>query len=389
MPRKIENIEVYAFDRPSDRVYLGETANGTVDLGPDYFVRKFNGTIYPKRDRSIVVCLTDSDGAQGWGETYGLVAPKAVAALISDIFGPYLKNLDADRPDQVWDQLYELQRVRGYWGGFLGDALAALDIALWDLSSRSNGQSLQAALGRAGGGQLDAYVSGLPPKTRAERVELAQAWKAKGFNKVKLPIGAVDDGDVIGEMNALRAGLGDDQDIALDMHWTHSAAETIALDHELRDMKPWYLEAPTKPEDIDAQREIAAGINAPLALGEEWRTDWDYRHRQDACHIIQPEMGHTGVTQFMRMGRMAAHNEAQIIPHATIGLGIFMSASLRASLAAGAVAHEFQHTIYHQNAALLEGAAPCSTGVFDIPDTPGHGVTPNDEAFEYLKPIKI
>ncbi|MDE0591571.1 mandelate racemase/muconate lactonizing enzyme family protein [Halocynthiibacter sp. C4] len=388
MPRRIEKLEVFAFDRQTDRPYLGDTANGVVDLGPDYFVRQFNGTIYPKRDRSIVVCLTDSDGAQGWGETYGLVAPKAVVALIDDLFGSYLKTLDPDRPDQVWDKLYELQRVRGYWGGFLGDALAALDIALWDLAAKSKGESIQSALGRKGGGQLAGYVSGLPPKTRQERVDLAVSWKERGFDSVKLPIGAVDDGDVVGEMNALRDALGDEHRISLDIHWTKTAKETIELDAALQGMNPWFLEAPTKPEDIAAQQEIAQSIKAPLALGEEWRTEWDYRYRTDACHIIQPEMGHTGITQFMRMGRMAQEHGAEIIPHATIGLGIFMAASLRASLAAGASSHEFQHTIYHRNAALLEGAASCENGYFEIPDTPGHGVTPNDDAFQYLTPIK-
>lgn len=384
MPRRIEKIDVFAFERPNEQAYLGKTDLGTVDLGPDYFVRLFNGTIYPKNDRSIVVSLTDSDGVTGWGETYGLVAPKAVAALISDLFGPYLKTLPLDDPSHVWDQLYELQRVRGYWGGYLGDALAALDIALWDLTSRSSNQSLQAALGRAGQGILDAYVSGLPPKTHPERVELALSWKEKGYNKVKTPIGAVDNGDVIGEMFGLRKALGDDHDIALDMHWTHTADETLFLDQALTEMKPWFLEAPTKPEDIEAQHKIAAGLTVPLGLGEEWRTEWDYRYRQKACHIIQPEMGHTGVTQMVRMAKLAKENNAQIMPHATIGLGIFMAASLRTAVAIDADAHEFQHTIYHRNGALLEGLAECKDGAFFVPDTPGHGVKPTNEAMKYL-----
>ena len=98
-------------------------------------------------------------------------------------------------------------------------------------------------------------------------------------------------------------------------------------------------------------------------------------------------MGHTGVTQFMRMSQRAQAQGAEIIPHATIGLGIFMAASLRASLAAGASCHEFQHTIYHRNAALLDGAASCANGSFDVPNTPGHGVSPNKEALQFLTPI--
>lgn len=166
-----------------------------------------------------------------------------------------------------------------------------------------------------------------------------------------------------------------------------TAQETLELDTALEPFRPWFLEAPTQPEDIEAQRTIARSISAPLAIGEEWRTDWDYRQRLDCCHIIQPEMGHTGVTQFGRMAQLATQRGVPILPHATIGLGIFASASLRAALAFGAAGHEFQHTIYSRNAELLDGAAPVRNGFFEVPDTLGHGVTPNDEAKGYLTPL--
>ena len=98
-------------------------------------------------------------------------------------------------------------------------------------------------------------------------------------------------------------------------------------------------------------------------------------------------MGHTGVTQFMRIAKLTRESEVQLIPHATIGLGIFMAASLRASLAADVETHEYQHTIYDRNCALLEGAAACEAGRFIVPDTPGHGVSPNADAFRYLTKI--
>jgi galactonate dehydratase len=98
-------------------------------------------------------------------------------------------------------------------------------------------------------------------------------------------------------------------------------------------------------------------------------------------------MGHTGVTQFMRIGRAAREAGAAVIPHATIGLGIFMAASLRAAVALGTEAHEFQHTIYHRNGELLAGASACDEGRFIIEDTPGHGVSPLADAFRFVTQI--
>ncbi len=389
MHSAITKIETYVFEREPNDAYLGDLSDDDIILNEHHFVRSFNGTVYPQRDRSVVVRVEDKNGVVGWGETYGLVAPKIVAALIDDLFGPYLKALPPQSPDKVWDAFYLLQRNRGYWGGYLADTFAAIDIALWDLHARAGGHSIQAALGAPGTGIVKGYVSGLPKKTTEERVELAQSWKEKGFNELKIPISATNKGDVASEFEALRIGLGEDHKIALDMHWTKSAAETIALEESIRPFNPWFIEAPTIPEDIDAQIEIGTTIQTPLAIGEEWRTEWDYKQRQKACQIVQPEMGHTGITQFARIGKLAKANNAKIMPHATIGLGIFMAASLRASLAVGVEAHEFQHTIYHRNGALLDGVAPTDKGEFFIPDTPGHGVEPNADGLKHLTLLEV
>ncbi|GAA6210173.1 mandelate racemase/muconate lactonizing enzyme family protein [Cognatishimia sp. WU-CL00825] len=384
MTDRIEHIQVFVFERQRDENYLGEVAKGEQAIGDHHVVRHFNGTIYPRQDRSVVLKLTDADGVVGWGETYGLVAPKTILAIIEDLIGPYLKTLDCSDPAKVWDALYDLQRVRGYWGGYLADALAAIDIALWDIHARKCGKSLQAVLGKPGAYKLHGYVSGLPQKTRAGRIEEALRWKGLGFDSIKIPVSATDDGDVVGEFAALREALGDDHRIALDLHWAFSVSEVTEMDQDLEPYNPWFLEAPVKPEDIQAQVAVGRSIKAPLALGEEWRSEWDYIPRVGACSIVQPEMGHTGVTQFMRMAKRAVKASSRLIPHATIGLGIFMSASLRASVAAGAESHEFQHTIFGRNAELLDGATACQSGAFEIPDTLGHGVTPNADGLAHL-----
>ncbi|ODP36573.1 MULTISPECIES: mandelate racemase/muconate lactonizing enzyme family protein [Sphingomonas] len=389
MAEPVDLIEIFEFRRPSDDSYMGTLDDRDVALGQYHFVRRFNGTVYPTADRSVVIRIVDANGAEGWGETYGLVAPKIVAELVGELFGPLLGARAPENPSDFWDAAYALQRNRGYWGGYLADTLAALDIALWDLHARRRCESLQASLGRAGAGRLPCYVSGLAGASTAQRVEMGREWQCRGFDSVKIPVSATDNGDVVGEIAALRAGLGADQRIALDLHWTLTASETLALDRALVPHRPWFLEAPTVPEDIAAQRGIADKAVHSIALGEEWRTEWDYRTRLECCRIVQPEMGHSGITQFMRIAALANRQGAQIIPHATIGLGIFMAASVRASLAAGASSHEFQHTIYHRNGALLDGIATCEAGAFDIPETTGHGVRPNAQAFELMTQIGI
>jgi multiple sugar transport system substrate-binding protein len=84
-----------------------------------------------------------------------------------------------------------------------------------------------------------------------------------------------------------------------------------------------------------------------------------------ACAIVQPEMGHKGVTEFMRIGLYAQAHHLKVIPHATIGIGLFLAASLHASSALSAVeCHEYQHSIFEPNRRLLVGDMDCSQGLY-------------------------
>ena len=126
-----------------------------------------------------------ADGTPGWGETYGIVAPLAVLAILRDVMIPIVEGRDPRDASAIYDELYDLMRVRGASGGYYGDALAAIDIALWDLAAKEAGVPLHQAIGTRRVDRVPAYVSGLPKATLDERVALAKDWQARGFGGVK------------------------------------------------------------------------------------------------------------------------------------------------------------------------------------------------------------
>ena len=135
---------------------------------------------------------------------------------------------------------------------------------------------------------------------------------------------------------------------------------------------------------------VAENSGQPIAVGEDWRTIFDARLRIDrnACHIVQPEMGHTGITQFMRIGRHALTHQLEIIPHATIGSGIFLAASLQASAALGGVtSHEFQHSIFEPFRSFMATPLSCGDGEYAVPHLPGIGVSPSEEMLKHMTPV--
>jgi galactonate dehydratase len=387
MSERVAKVEAFSITIPRDTPYLGALRPGEEPNAKGYFIRKGNRTVYSIVDRTVLVRIETASGVVGWGETYGLAAPRATMALISDLLADFVIGADPFDVAVIHDRLYNMMRVRGYTGGFYLDALAAIDIALWDVAGKIAGLPLVKLLGGRWRDTIPAYVSGLPKPDLKSRVALADEWKRKGFSAFKFAAPVADDG-VVAEMAALCKALGSDVRIACDMHWTHTAGQAIAL---IRAMEPyglWFAEAPVNPEDIAGLAEVARTVATPIAAGEEWRTAYDalLRLERRACAILQPEMGHKGVTEFMRICGLAQAHSLEVIPHATIGIGIFLAASLQASAAAAAVTcHEFQHSIFEPNRRLLKGGMDCREGRYILPEGAGHGVEPSEEALSLIE----
>ena len=387
MSDRVAKLETFTLTLPRDKPYLGSARPGEEPTPRGYFVRKGNGTVYPTFDRSVLVRIETKNGAVGWGETYGIVAPGAAIAIIDDLLADFVIGRDPSDPAAIHDHLYDLMRVRGYTGGFYLDALAAVDIALWDIAGRLAGLPVCKLLGGKRRDTIPAYVSGLPEDTRARRADLASHWQGKGFTAFKFASPVADDG-VAAEMQTLRQRLGPDARIACDMHWAQTASEAIAL---IRAMEPhglWFAEAPVRTEDLDGLAQgCVLGRRPPSRPARNGaRSTTSFRAwRGRPCSIVQPEMGHKGITEFMRIGEYAHAHHIRIIPHATIGAGIFLAASLQASAALANVdCHEFQHSIFEPNRRLLAADMDCADGHYVLPTGPGLGVEPSEEALRLL-----
>src|SRR5439155_26801169 len=111
--------------------------------------------------------------------------------------------------------------VRGQTAGFMLDAIAGIDAALWDLHGKAAGESVAQLLGGCFADALPAYVSGLRAPSVGERVELARRHLDEGFAAVKLFLGRGVREDAE-EATALREGLGSGARILTDLFWVYS-----------------------------------------------------------------------------------------------------------------------------------------------------------------------
>jgi galactonate dehydratase len=235
--------------------------------------------------------------------------------------------------------------------------------------------------------RIPAYVSGLPKATLDERLELARRFVNDGYTAIKYAAPAASDG-IVTEMRALRTGLGAEVELMVDLHWKFNARAALALIRELAPFRPRFIEAPCAPEDIAGLAEVAAASPIPIAVGEEWRNVYEAKLRFDNVRIgvVQPEMGHTGVAQFMAIARVAKAHRATVIPHATVGVGIFLAASLHATAALGSKSmHEYQHSVFDRNLHFVDTTMRCEAGYYHVPAGPGHGVVPLAELMQFVR----
>lgn len=389
MSGRVASVETFIVTIPRDVPYLGPLGPGEAVNSRGYVVRRGNGTIYPTVDRSIVVRIMTDDGLAGWGETYGICAPRATCEIINDLLVPVLIGADPDDVEPIWDALYGLMRVRGCTGGFHGDAIAALDIALWDLRGQAAGIPIRDLLGPITNPVVPGYVSGLPAATMAERVALAAAMHREGHRAFKFAAVVSHEG-VVEEMAALRAALGDEAEVLIDLHWKFSPDEALALAAKLAPYRPGFIEAPVKPEDTAGLGRVGRESPVPVAAGEEWYTAHEVANRLAAGPLayVQPEMGHTGITQFRHIAALATGHGTRIAPHATIGTGLFLAASLQVSATLpGLWKHEWQHSIFERNLGFIDSDMAYRDNAYVLPSRPGLGAAPNARFWDHAERV--
>ena len=386
---RVASVETFIVTVPRDTPYLGPLAADERVNARGYVVRKGNGTIYPVVDRSIVVRITTEDGAIGWGETYGICAPRATCEIINDLLAPVTIGADPADVEAIWDELYGLMRVRGCNSGFHVDAIAAIDIALWDLHGKQRGVPIRDLLGPTVNATVPGYLSGLPAARLAERVALAADYYSAGHRAFKFAAAVSHEG-IVEEMAALRRALGSDAQIMVDLHWKFTADQALALIAALAPYRPHFVEAPVKPEDHAGLMRVARQSRVPIAAGEEWYTAHEVRNRLAAGRIavLQPEMGHTGITQFRRIAALAAEQGAAIAPHATIGTGLFLAASLQVSATLPHLwKHEWQHSVFARNLRLLDSDMGYADGAYVLPAAPGLGAAPHARLWDFAEQV--
>jgi galactonate dehydratase len=221
--------------------------------------------------------------------------------------------------------MYSAMRVRGQTGGFMLDAIAGVDLALWDLAGKIAGKPVSAIISDTFRNSVPAYLSGLPGGSTAG----VQAWLDRGFSRVKIFHDSSDD-RLFENLDRVASMLSADGALAVDALWRLTPGSASGFAAKLEARLAMWLEAPLPPESAPDHAALARSTEVPIAIGESYRTTFELRPFLDAgaMKIVQPDLGRTGITEGLRIAAAARERGMKVIPHVSIAMGPQIAAAI-------------------------------------------------------------
>jgi L-alanine-DL-glutamate epimerase-like enolase superfamily enzyme len=295
--------------------------------GTPYYLEPAWSQVYSTQAMTCIVRVTANDGGQGWGECQAPIAPEVTLAVIQELLGPALLGRDPRDVEAERDRLVGLMAVRGHHAGFFADAVAGIDLALWDLAARSTGQPLAALVGGDANRTVPLYVSGLRQPTLAEQVDRARNLISDGYQGVKVFLWGTPE-SMAEQVRVLRTVLGPEVRIMVDLLWGQALENAQRFALLVEDLNVEFLEAPLPVAALEDHGMLARSTRIPLAAGEHVHTVAEARALlSQGIQVLQPDVARTGITEGLRIAAVACSHGAEVTWHVGTCSPVAMTAS--------------------------------------------------------------
>jgi galactonate dehydratase len=320
-------------------------------------------------------------GLVGWGEAQAPIAPEVCHSILQYLAGPLLIGQNATDPDGVNRNLYNAMRVRGHSTGFYLDALASINIALWDIAGQVADKPVYELLGGRARTHIPLYISGLPGITHEEQLRFAVERASEGTTAFKV-FWTGDFDECLRLVHSLRDRLPEKTDLYVDALWRMDETNANRYSDLLLAERVGWLEAPFMPEEIDAHARLCRSTSLPIAIGESYRSSYQFCRiiEAGAADILQPDLGRCGISGSCQVANWAAENKLGFAPHTSISLGPQLAAAIHvAAMAPSLIRAEINPQIL--SIAQMSMVCPLRLGpkCFELPTLPGLGAQVAEE----------
>lgn len=360
----------------------------------------------PGRNFVTLKIVTD-EGVYGIGDATLNGRELAVASYLTDHVIPCLIGRDAHQIEDIWQYLYK----GAYWrrGPVTMSAIAAVDMALWDIKAKAANMPLYQLLGGKcrEGAMVYAHANG---RDIAEALDRVDQYREKGFKAIRVQAGVPGLDKVYGVVKggdyepAIRAAVPDEtlwatepyldhapklfeaarERFGWDLHLLHDVhhrltpIEAARLGKSLEPYRLFWMEDPTPAENQEAFRLIRQHTTTPIAVGEVFNSIHDCREliQNQLIDYIRATLVHAGgITHLRRIAALADLYQVRTGCHGATDLSpVCMGAALHFDLSVPnfGVQEYMMHNA--ETDAVFPHAYTYSDGYLHPGEAPGHGV---------------
>jgi L-alanine-DL-glutamate epimerase-like enolase superfamily enzyme len=341
-----------------------------------------------------------ADGTASWDATEVLVvqpvagdyiglgwsycSAPAAARVVADLLGPVVIGADALEVSRVWQRMVHTVRNAGR-PGLVSMAIAAVDIALWDLAAKLHGLPLDRLLGRVRD-RVPVYGSGgfVTLDDAALTAELRHWTDELGVTAVKIKVaerwGAAPERDLARTRRA-RQVVGDAVQLMVDANGGYTIGQARRLGAAYDDLGVSWFEEPVSSEDLTGLAQLRRQLSCDVAAGE-YCDSVAYAHamcRARAVDCLQVDVTRcAGITEWLRVAAIAAGFGLQVSGHCAPAL------HTAPALAAPNLRHVELFADHERLEPLLfDGVPTVSSGHLIPADRPGNGMRLSTRAEAY------
>jgi o-succinylbenzoate synthase len=317
------------------------------------------GTLH-KREL-LMLRLRDDDGAVGWGEAAALEAYDGVSnGKVRGAFEAYEEILRNGTGAPASDLLERCRIVAD-----VPQALAAVDLALWDLAGNREGKPVAELIADHPATEVRVNAT-IPAEDRGRAAEQAAAAAHAGYSCVKIKVGIGDDA---GRVAAVRAAVGPEIDLRLDANGAWEVDEAVAA---IEALAPAGLELVEEPvHGVEAMREVRDRVAVRVAMDETAGQPGSLTAKvADAVCLKVSRCG--GISRLLAQAALVRQSGADVYLASTFDgpLGIAAAVHCAAALRTTAACGLGTLGLFADELTVL----PVENGAIAVPEQPGLGV---------------
>ena len=328
--------------------------------------------------QSVVLRLRTDDGLEGVAYVTNLTPSLIKAQRVAiESFAELAVGQDPMAVENVNTMLMGRAGFRTQFWGTARSAISVIDVALWDLKAKMLGRPLHRLLG-ATEDEVDVYASwnlwwqyDLPTLARHAREHVE-----RGFRQMKYRMGGVKHlSEAVERTRVLRETVGPEVELLVDMNWSWTVNETIERGRAMQEYGLYWIEDPIPADDVEGLREIALALETPIAAGETYDSDAQFRTALDrrALDKVIVDLEAGGITPFLKIAHLVESYGKGVASHTCTEIGTHLVAALSNGLTVEYV--PWAQPLFHE-------VPPVKDGKLVLSDKPGLGLELDEAALE-------